>query len=65
MTVQCKFCYEQRVRHRLNEFEGFITGIAIRPTSVQYEVLPLTDNNASWREAVWIDERFLEEVHDG
>lgn len=62
MTITCKFDYEQLVRHRLNEFEGFIVGIAIRPGSIEYEVLPLTDNNANWRSSVWIHERFLEEV---
>lgn len=30
MTVECKFKYEQKVRHRLNEFEGFVTGVVIR-----------------------------------
>ena len=60
MTLTCKFDFEQRVRHRLNEFEGSVIGIAIRPTCIEYEVLPVTDNGANWRSSVWIDERFLE-----
>jgi len=60
MTVQCKFDYEQKVRHRLNEYEGYIVGVALRPSSIEYEVLPITDDGANWRNAVWIDERFLE-----
>lgn len=64
MTVECKFSYEQRVRHRLNEFEGFVVGVVIRPTHVEYEVLPVTDERANWRNAVWVDERFLEEVKE-
>ena len=62
MAVSCKFDIEQKVRHRLNEFEGFVTGIAIRASTIEYEVLPLTDTSASWRNAVWIDERYLEAV---
>ena len=64
MTLTCKFNFEQRVRHRLNEFEGFIIGVAIRPTSIEYEVLPVTDDGANWRNAVWIDERFLKGVEE-
>lgn len=62
MTIHCEFCYEQLVRHRLTEFQGYIVGVAIRPTSVEYEVLPVTDESANWRNAVWVDERFLELV---
>ena len=59
MTYSCKFKMEQKVKHRLNEFEGYIVGIAIRPTSIEYEVLPVTDSEANWRPQQWIDERYL------
>jgi heat shock protein HspQ len=66
MMVSCKFELEQKVRHRLTEFEGFITGIVIRGHGVEYEVQPVTDDNANWRESKWLPEIYLQgESPDG
>ena len=59
MNVETKYSFGQHVRHGLNGFQGHITGIMIFPTHTAYEVLPLTDSNASWRDGVWISEVHL------
>jgi len=62
MTLETKFDIKQNVRHILNEFQGFVTGVAIRPGSIEYEVLPVTDDGANFRPPVWVCEEFLETV---
>jgi heat shock protein HspQ len=62
MTLESKFHYEQLVRHRLNEFQGYVISVLWKPTGIEYEVLPLTDAAAKWTEARWIPEYLLEEV---
>ena len=59
-----KFALEQRVRHRLNEYEGYVIGVLFQGDCVQYEVLQITDTMANWRESVLIQERFLEACDD-
>jgi heat shock protein HspQ len=59
MFIGCKFKFGDKVRHRLNTFEGWVIGVTARPQGISYEVLPITDSNASWRDSIWIDEQWL------
>jgi len=60
MVITCKFDMGQKVRHKLNEFQGSIVGVSYRPSYIEYDVLPLIDRDAKWVSSVWIDEIYLE-----
>ena len=64
MTISFKFALDQKVRHRLSEFEGFVVGIFLQGDCVQYEILQMTDCMASWRDSVLVQERYLEACCD-
>lgn len=55
---------EEKVKHRINGFSGTVTGVAIRPSYIDYQVLPIIDSSAKWVDAIWIDERYLEADDD-
>ena len=59
-----KYILGDKVRHKLNTFEGRITGVLHRVNGYEYEVLPCTDRDAKWVSAVWIDEHYLEVVNE-
>ena len=64
MIIETKFDMEQKVKCRISEFAGKITGIVIRPGFIECEVQPVTDEGANHRPAVWINESYLELVHE-
>ena len=63
MTINCRFKYGQKVKHKYNEFEGFVISIHVKLSHIEYEVLPVTDAYANWRESIWIDEVLLDIIN--
>jgi hypothetical protein len=65
-TFTFKFDFEQRVRHRLSNFEGHVIGICVHPRpsavncTIEYLVLPTSDDPNVYYSAVWVDSTFLE-----